>query len=535
VSSDPKKVVNLDRLRQNGAEPVPGASGSPQAGHTPAEDLDIMVSHFLDHVNSFTEDFTSRQEATPEELDSLLSELDDSTEISRRVSIAASPTQPEMGVDSIAPQYVPVRPGRPNSRPISFSRGLTPLDEKILRTLEELEALPKVPDTVQPPRTAAGSAGIAAPQPAARETVPPAAEIAEEIAVPKSLTEQLIAREEVPVPAGLAPAPVETARHPLPEFDYAFLRPFLEAQAEVQRGRRRRLLWLAAVVCVFVLAAVAYLATRPQPLPTSGAGIDQPAQNERAAEPAPPGAVTPAVDQTAPPTPQTEPPKEQPRAQAPARKPAEPFRRTPELSTPNRFGSVRTAAGSGTWTATPPAAPAAQQQPAGHNYQTVLPSTASENAAPAETSPAKPQTDEQPGETTAPAPQAPQPLGTAGPAASGPEIPPATVPLKPAEQPPSAQPAPGLAETSTPAEVISKVLPPYPQFARSRNLSGRIELRVQIDAEGRVSNAKALSGPDVFYVSAVEAVRKWRFKPATLGGKNVASQGTVTVVFNNQR
>jgi periplasmic protein TonB len=88
---------------------------------------------------------------------------------------------------------------------------------------------------------------------------------------------------------------------------------------------------------------------------------------------------------------------------------------------------------------------------------------------------------------------------------------------------------------STPAVPVWKVLPAYPEFARGSNLSGRVDVQVEIDAGGRVTSAKPISGPEVFYTVALDAVKQWRFKPATLAGGNVASHGTVTVVFDNQR
>jgi len=52
-----------------------------------------------------------------------------------------------------------------------------------------------------------------------------------------------------------------------------------------------------------------------------------------------------------------------------------------------------------------------------------------------------------------------------------------------------------------------------------------------IDDKGRVVDALPISGPEVFYDSAVRAVKQWRYKPASIGDKNVSSKTRVTMVF----
>jgi protein TonB len=79
------------------------------------------------------------------------------------------------------------------------------------------------------------------------------------------------------------------------------------------------------------------------------------------------------------------------------------------------------------------------------------------------------------------------------------------------------------------------VLPSYPEIARRGNLAGKVDLEIEIDQEGKVVKAKPVSGPPVFHVSAVAAVQQWRFKPATINGNKVPSQGRVSVLFNKQR
>jgi len=47
-----------------------------------------------------------------------------------------------------------------------------------------------------------------------------------------------------------------------------------------------------------------------------------------------------------------------------------------------------------------------------------------------------------------------------------------------------------------------------------------------------VVKATPVSGPIMLRDAAVKAALKWRYKPASLGGSNVASNARVTMVFN---
>jgi len=56
-----------------------------------------------------------------------------------------------------------------------------------------------------------------------------------------------------------------------------------------------------------------------------------------------------------------------------------------------------------------------------------------------------------------------------------------------------------------------------------------------IDAEGNVADARVLKGlPMGLDRAAVDAVQKWKFKPATLKGKPVKVYYTLTVNFKRQ-
>ncbi len=78
---------------------------------------------------------------------------------------------------------------------------------------------------------------------------------------------------------------------------------------------------------------------------------------------------------------------------------------------------------------------------------------------------------------------------------------------------------------------ISKAQPIYPQAARRFNASGSVEVRVTISIAGRVTNAVAISGHPLLREAAVEAARKWVFKPTTVNGVPVETQLVLTFDF----
>src|SRR5438874_2258060 len=80
---------------------------------------------------------------------------------------------------------------------------------------------------------------------------------------------------------------------------------------------------------------------------------------------------------------------------------------------------------------------------------------------------------------------------------------------------PASRPVPARLSYSVPAQ--------YPSMARQMRVEGDVVLSVAVDDHGNVSSAKAVSGPPVLRAAAVESVRRWKYQPATLGDKPVAS------------
>jgi protein TonB len=80
-------------------------------------------------------------------------------------------------------------------------------------------------------------------------------------------------------------------------------------------------------------------------------------------------------------------------------------------------------------------------------------------------------------------------------------------------------------------KAVSKPQPSYPEAAKAARVSGVVAVEVLVDEEGKVIEAKALSGNPLLRDPAVEAARKARFAPTRLRGEAVRVRGVITFNF----
>jgi len=85
-----------------------------------------------------------------------------------------------------------------------------------------------------------------------------------------------------------------------------------------------------------------------------------------------------------------------------------------------------------------------------------------------------------------------------------------------------------------PVQLISSVPPVYPQLARSQRVSGDVKIDASIDENGRVTSMKVVGGPVLLHQAAMDSLRQWKYRPATLNGKAVSMHLVVTVQFRLQ-
>lgn len=97
-------------------------------------------------------------------------------------------------------------------------------------------------------------------------------------------------------------------------------------------------------------------------------------------------------------------------------------------------------------------------------------------------------------------------------------------PLKPTTPPPRVS-------RMMEGNLIYKPQPLYPPIARAGRIQGEVVLRAIISKSGTIENLEAMSGPPLLIPAAVEAVKRWRYRPYVLNGEPVEVETRVTVNF----
>ncbi len=80
-------------------------------------------------------------------------------------------------------------------------------------------------------------------------------------------------------------------------------------------------------------------------------------------------------------------------------------------------------------------------------------------------------------------------------------------------------------------KLISSTPPVYPQLAATSHVEGEVKIQAEINASGKVTSTRVVSGPILLRSAAVNAVRQWKYSPAMLDGKAISTQYVVTVRF----
>ena len=70
-----------------------------------------------------------------------------------------------------------------------------------------------------------------------------------------------------------------------------------------------------------------------------------------------------------------------------------------------------------------------------------------------------------------------------------------------------------IPEAEAKKAAIEKPPPAYPLAARQLKVVGKVEVEATVDGEGSVQEVKILTGNPLLTKAAVEAVKKWKFKP----------------------
>jgi protein TonB len=75
-------------------------------------------------------------------------------------------------------------------------------------------------------------------------------------------------------------------------------------------------------------------------------------------------------------------------------------------------------------------------------------------------------------------------------------------------------------------------MPIYPELAKRARISGAVHLIGVIGKDGTIQNLRVVDGHPLLVSAAIEAVRKWLYKPTLLSGEPVEVIAPIEVNFN---
>ncbi|MEW5982269.1 MAG: energy transducer TonB [Acidobacteriota bacterium] len=83
-----------------------------------------------------------------------------------------------------------------------------------------------------------------------------------------------------------------------------------------------------------------------------------------------------------------------------------------------------------------------------------------------------------------------------------------------------------------PPRPIHQTEPVYPKVAQAGRVQGAVTLEVTISQEGDVTDPRVLKSIPLLDEAAIDAVKQWKYTPATLNGAPVPVIMTVIVTFS---
>lgn len=125
------------------------------------------------------------------------------------------------------------------------------------------------------------------------------------------------------------------------------------------------------------------------------------------------------------------------------------------------------------------------------------------------------------------------------------KLPDAGVPAASTRVEPESKPAQGAALPAPPMTIripqgvaqgalIHKVSPEYPAAARSARIQGSVVMNAIIGTDGTIQQLQLIKGNPLLVNAAMEAVKKWRYRPYLVDSQPVEIETTITVNFKGE-
>jgi protein TonB len=98
----------------------------------------------------------------------------------------------------------------------------------------------------------------------------------------------------------------------------------------------------------------------------------------------------------------------------------------------------------------------------------------------------------------------------------------------------AADPGLRIGEAEAKRAATERVAPVYPITARQLKVTGKVVIEAVVNDNGIVSEARPLTGNPILTKPALEAVKKWKFKPFEVDGKPSAAVVTLSFEFDTK-
>jgi TonB family protein len=83
--------------------------------------------------------------------------------------------------------------------------------------------------------------------------------------------------------------------------------------------------------------------------------------------------------------------------------------------------------------------------------------------------------------------------------------------------------------------LLHRVEPVYPIVAKIAGVQGVVLIKALISREGRIEQAQVVSGSPLLAPAALEAIRRWKYRPYYLNDQPIEVETEITVNFVLQR
>lgn len=80
-------------------------------------------------------------------------------------------------------------------------------------------------------------------------------------------------------------------------------------------------------------------------------------------------------------------------------------------------------------------------------------------------------------------------------------------------------------------QIDKQVVPDYPPIAKAARIQGVVRIQIRVTENGEVTNLRVISGHPMLVQAAMDAVRKWKYKPFLRDGQPVSIETIAEVNF----